>query len=106
MEERFEVLSGHPSFLAGRKWQTARPGDAVVFRRHAARLSIAATRWPTWPAMLAAQSSLQHFLEAVAALARAGKLTRHGLPETPSASLQAAAMIQQQKETRARALTR
>ena len=56
--------------------------------------------------MLAPRSSLQHFLEDVAALARAGKLTRHGLPKTASALLQAAAVIQQQKETRARPLTR
>jgi hypothetical protein len=38
-EERFEVLSGHRSFLAGTKWQTAGPGDTVVFSRHAARRS-------------------------------------------------------------------
>ena len=45
-------------------------------------------------------------LEDVTALARAGKFTRHGLPKAPSALLQAAVMIQQHKETRARAPTR
>src|SRR3954470_4487209 len=40
MEERFEVLGGRPSFLAGRNWQTASPGDTVVVpagARHAYR---------------------------------------------------------------------
>src|SRR5437667_2078938 len=40
IEERFEVLAGHPSFLAGRKWTTASPGDVVVVPpkvRHAYR---------------------------------------------------------------------
>src|SRR5207302_10245424 len=30
MEERFEVIEGQPSFLAGRKWRTASPGVTVV----------------------------------------------------------------------------
>src|SRR3989442_3026346 len=37
-------------------------------------------------------SSLQEFLEDAAALGRAGKLTRHALPKSPSALLQAAVM--------------
>src|SRR2546426_3516971 len=40
MEERFEVLVGRPSFLAGRKWRTAGPGEMVVVppgTRHAYR---------------------------------------------------------------------
>src|SRR5512132_2631104 len=40
MEERFEVLAGTPSFLAGRKWSTAAAGETVVVpagMRHAYR---------------------------------------------------------------------
>jgi hypothetical protein len=67
-------------------WSSART-------RHA--YPTAATRWPTSSAMLAPRSSLQHFLEDVAALARAGKLTRRGLAKTTSALLQTAVMTQQ-----------
>jgi quercetin dioxygenase-like cupin family protein len=93
MEERFDVLAGAPSFLAGRKWQTAGPGETVVVppgTRHAYRNTgnevahiICHARPP---------SSLQGFLEDAAALGRAGKLTRHALPKSPSALLQAAVM--------------
>src|SRR4051794_5373504 len=40
MEERFHVLEGRPSFLAGKEWRTAAPGDEVVVPagvRHAYR---------------------------------------------------------------------
>jgi len=93
MKERFEVLAGHPSFLAGRKWQTAGPGDTVVVppgTRHAYRNKgeqvahvICHARPP---------SSLQEFLEDAAALGRAGKLTRNALPKSFDALLQAAVM--------------
>jgi hypothetical protein len=88
MEERFEVLAGRPSFLAERKWQTAAPGDVVVVPagvRHAYRNTgdevahlVCEARPP---------SSLQEFLEDAAALGRAGKITRHGVPKGPSALL-------------------
>jgi len=91
MEERFDVLAGRPSFLAGRKWSEAGPGETVVAPpgvRHAYRNNgdevahvICHARPP---------SSLQGFLEDAAALGRAGKLTRTGLPKSPSALLQAA----------------
>jgi quercetin dioxygenase-like cupin family protein len=90
MEERFTVLSGQPSFLAGRKWQTAAPGHTVVVPagvRHAYRNrgdEVAHVVCQASPAM-----SLQDFLEEAAAMARAGKITRHGLPKSPSAFVQA-----------------
>ena len=40
MEERFEVLEGNPSFLSGRAWSTAAPGETVLVpagARHAYR---------------------------------------------------------------------
>ena len=90
MEERFTVLSGQPSFLSGRKWQTAAPGDTVVVAagtRHAYRNSgneLAHVICQAAPAM-----SLQEFLEEAAAMARAGKMTKHGLPKSPGALVQA-----------------
>jgi quercetin dioxygenase-like cupin family protein len=91
MEERFDVLAGRPSFLAGREWQTAGPGETVVVppgTRHAYRNSgdevahvVCHARPP---------STLQGFLEDAAALGRAGKLTSRAIPKSPSALLHAA----------------
>jgi hypothetical protein len=106
MEERFEVLSSRPSFLAGRKWQTARPGRSVVFRPRAAPLSNRGDEVAHVVCHARPPGRRCSTIEDVAALARAGKLTRHGLSKTPSALLQAAVMTQQHKETRARPLTR
>jgi quercetin dioxygenase-like cupin family protein len=95
MEERFEVLGGRPSFLAGREWHEAGPGETVVVSpgtRHAYRnkgTEIAHVICHARP-----PSSLQGFLEDAAALGRAGKLTRGGLPKSPSALLQAAVMVE------------
>src|SRR5918992_5655204 len=81
MEERFEVLAGHPSFLAGRRWRTAAPGETVVVPaglRHAYRNrgdEVAHVVCEARP-----PSTLQEFLEEAAALGRAGKVTRHALP--------------------------
>jgi len=99
IEERFEVLAGHPSFLAGRKWTTASPGDVVVVPpkvRHAYRNEshepvhmVCHVRPP---------SSLQAFLEEVAELSRAGKISRSGLPTSPGALLDGAALAQRHRE--------
>ena len=99
MEERFRVVSGRPSFLAGRRWQTADPGETVVAPaglRHAYRNRddevahvICLARPPS--------QSLQEFLEDTAALAQAGKLNRLGLPKSPSGLLQAALIVEQHK---------
>jgi quercetin dioxygenase-like cupin family protein len=71
MEERFEVLSGQPRFLAGRSWRVAPPGETVVVPpgvRHAYRNGgdgvahiVCEARPP---------QSLQQFLEEAAALNR------------------------------------
>jgi quercetin dioxygenase-like cupin family protein len=95
MEERFEILEGRPSFLAGRKWHETGPGDVVVVPpglRHSYRNTgdevahIACEARPP--------STLQPFLEDAAALSRAGKITRRGLPRGLDALLQAAVMVQ------------
>jgi hypothetical protein len=43
-------------------------------------------------------SSLQEFLEDAAALGRAGKLTRHAIPKSPSAVLQGVVMAHHYRE--------
>jgi quercetin dioxygenase-like cupin family protein len=94
MEERFDVVAGHPSFLAGKKWRTADPGETVVVppgTRHAYRNNGDETAHIICHAR--PPSSLQGFLEDAAALGRAGKLTRNGLPKSFSALLQAAVMV-------------
>ena len=99
MEERFEVLAGRPSFLSGRKWQTAGPGEIVIVHpgtRHAYRNKgdevahvICHARPP---------SSLQGFLEDAAALGRAGRLTRNALPKSFDALLQAAVVAHHHRD--------
>jgi quercetin dioxygenase-like cupin family protein len=89
MEERFEVISGELSFLAGRKWQTAGAGETVVVpagTRHAYRNSGAEPAHGVCHASPA--QSLEEFLTDAAAMARDGKITRHGLPKSPAALVQ------------------
>jgi len=92
MEERFTVVEGRPEFLGGRRWRAAGPGETVVVppgTRHAFRNrggEVARVRCEARP-----PSTLQAFLEDVAGLSRAGKLTRRGLPR-PSALLEAAVL--------------
>jgi len=99
MEERFHVLAGRPSFLAGRKWSTAAPGDVVVVApgvRHSYRNDgdePAHIRCDVRP-----PSSLQAFLEQVAALSQAGRITRRGLPTSPGAALQLAQLVQRHRD--------
>lgn len=82
MEERFEVLAGSPSFLAGRRWRTAAAGETVVVApgtRHAYRNRGEETAHMVCHAQ--PPSTLQEFLEEAAALSRAGKIaTRWALP--------------------------
>ena len=99
IEERFHVLAGNPRFLAGREWRTAAPGDVVVVppgTRHAYRNDgpePARMRCDVRP-----PSSLQEFLEDVAALSRAGMITRRGLPRRPRALLHAAVLAERHRE--------
>jgi len=92
MEERFTVVAGVAEFLGGRQWQSAGPGQTVVVppgTRHAFRNrgdQVAHVRCEARP-----PSTLQAFLEDVAGLSRAGKLTRFGLPK-PSGLLEAAVL--------------
>jgi quercetin dioxygenase-like cupin family protein len=100
MEERFQVVAGHPSFLAGRKWRTAGPGDEVVVppgMRHAYRntgTEVAHIHTEVRP-----PSQLQEFLEDVAALSRSGGLTKRALlPKGPRAMLQAVVLAHEYRD--------
>jgi len=89
MDERFEVISGQLSFLSGRKWQTAGPGETVVVAagtRHAYRNSGAEPAHGVCRA--SPPQSLEEFLTDAAALAREGKITKRGLPKSPAALVQ------------------
>jgi len=99
IEERFEVLEGEPSFLAGRSWRTASAGETVEVPagvRHAYRNR--GDRTAHMVCHVRPPSSLQEFLEEVAALSRAGKLTRGGLPKGPGALLDAAAIADHHRD--------
>ena len=99
MDERFEVVSGRPSFLSGRKWREAGPGEVVVVPagvRHAYRNDgdeLAHVRCEARPPSL-----LQEFLEDVAGLSRAGRITRLGLPKSPTGLLQGAVLLDHYRE--------
>lgn len=99
MEERFRVLAGEPSFLAGRRWRSAGPGETIVVpagTRHAYRNK---TREPVhFVCDVTPPSTLERFLEEVGELSRAGKLTSSGLPRTPAALLEAAALAERHRE--------
>jgi quercetin dioxygenase-like cupin family protein len=99
MEERFEVLSGQPRFLAGRRWRVAAPGETVVVPpgvRHAYRNGgdgvahiVCEARPP---------QSLQQFLEEAATLNRSGKLTRQAIPKGPRGLLDAVTIAHRHRE--------
>jgi quercetin dioxygenase-like cupin family protein len=99
IEERFHVLAGHPSFLAGRKWSSAAPGDVVAVPagvRHAYRndgAEPAHVRCDVRP-----PSSLQAFLEEVGELSRAGRITRRGLPTSLGALFEVAAVARRHRD--------
>ena len=99
MEERFEVLAGSPSFLAGHRWRTAAAGETVVVApgtRHAYRNRGEETAHMVCHAR--PPSTLQEFLEEAAALSRAGKIaTRWALPTSLGALRAGLAMAERHR---------
>src|SRR3954471_46290 len=99
MEERFEVLSGRPSFLAGRTWRTAEPGETVVVPAglcHAYRNDSDAGVHMVCHA--SPPSTLQEFLEDACALGRRRRLTRHAIPKSLGALLEAAVIADDHRD--------
>jgi quercetin dioxygenase-like cupin family protein len=95
MTERFSVLDGRAEFLAGRSWTGAGPGETVVVpagTRHAYRnrgVVVAHVRCVATPP----DPALEGFLTDAAAMARAGRLTKQGVPKGVTGMLQAAVML-------------
>lgn len=93
MEERFTVVEGTAEFLGGRHWRSAGAGETVVVpagTRHAFRNR--SERASRVLCEACPPSTLQAFLEDVAGLSRAGKLSRFGLPK-PRGLLEAAVLV-------------
>jgi quercetin dioxygenase-like cupin family protein len=97
MEERFKVLDGEIEFLVGRTWVRTDEVLVPAGTRHAYRNASAE------PAHLVTEVTppleLEEFLTDVAALARAGRFTRRGLPTSPRAVPELAAVAQRYRET-------
>jgi mannose-6-phosphate isomerase-like protein (cupin superfamily) len=95
MEERFTVLEGRAEFLAGRRWVGADAGETVVVpagTRHAYRNRgsvVAHVRCIASPP----DPGLEGFLTDAAALSRAGRITKHGIPKGVKGWLQGAVML-------------
>jgi quercetin dioxygenase-like cupin family protein len=100
-EERFEVLSGEITFGVGRDKVVAHAGDEAVVppgTRHTYKNTGSETAHAICDAS-PARPELQQFLEDAAALARAGKYTRHALPKSPSGALALAVMADHYRAT-------
>ena len=81
MDEQFTVLEGRMSFLAGREWSEASAGETAVVPaglRHAYRNDSEETAHMICEAR--PPSTLEEFLKDTAAMSRAGKFTRRGIP--------------------------
>ncbi len=95
MEERFTVVEGRMEFLAGRRWARADAGETVVVppgTRHAYRNGgdvVAYTRCVATPP----DPGLEGFLTEAAALGRAGRMTRSGVPKGIKGLLAGAVLI-------------
>ncbi len=99
MEERFTVVSGRAQLLSGRRWVDAGPGETVVVppgTRHAYRNRGEETMH--FVCTVRPPSTLQAFFEDSVGLARAGAITRLGLPGSPGALLMGAVLIDAHKE--------
>jgi quercetin dioxygenase-like cupin family protein len=93
MEERFEVLAGTMSFLSGKKWVSAGPGETVTVppgTRHAYRNKSDAEAHMVCHAR--PPSSLQEFLEDAVRLSNSGGLSGLAIPKTPRALLEGLVM--------------
>ncbi len=95
MEEAFTVLTGRMEFLAGRRWVGADAGETVVVppgTRHAYRnggsveAHVVCIATPPDP-------GLEGFLTAGAALSRAGRINKRGIPKGIQGWLQGALML-------------
>jgi mannose-6-phosphate isomerase-like protein (cupin superfamily) len=95
MDERFTVHEGEAEFLSGRRWTAAGPGESAHVppgTRHSYRNRSNEVAYVVCDAR--PPETLQDFLQDAATLNRSGVLTRHALPKTPGAVLQAMVLAQ------------
>jgi quercetin dioxygenase-like cupin family protein len=99
-EERFEVREGHVTFWLGRKCQTSGPGETVVVPPGARHTYRNRSQEPAYMVCRARPPvpALQGFLEDAAALARAGRFTRQGIPTSFTGLIQAAVMLRHYRD--------
>jgi hypothetical protein len=93
------VLDGVAEFLAGRSWRKVPAGEVALIppgTRHAFRNR--SSEVAHFIARATPPSTLQEFLEEVAAISRAGGITRNGFPTSVDALLQAAVVINRHRE--------
>jgi quercetin dioxygenase-like cupin family protein len=99
MVERFDVVEGEMSFLSGKDWVKAGPGESVTVpagTRHAYRNESDAEAHMVCHAT--PPSTLQEFLEDATSLSRAGLITGRGLPKGLGALVRAAVMVEAYKD--------
>jgi mannose-6-phosphate isomerase-like protein (cupin superfamily) len=100
MEERFTVVEGRAEFLSGRRWVGAGAGETVVVppgTRHAYRNRgdvVAHVRCIATPP----DPGLAGFLTEAAALARAGRISKHGIPKGIEGWLRGVAMVDEHRD--------
>jgi quercetin dioxygenase-like cupin family protein len=101
IEERFTVVEGEVTFTADRKPVVARAGDDTVVVRPGVRHSFKNTGTTEAQIVCEAEPAmeLQAFLTEAAAMASAGKYTRHGLPKGIGAFLEAAEFTDRYRDT-------
>jgi quercetin dioxygenase-like cupin family protein len=101
IEERFTVLEGETTFTADRKPIVARAGDDTVVVKPGVRHGFKNTGNTEAHIVCEAEPALalQGFLTEAAAMARAGKYTRHGIPRGFRALLEAAEFTDRYRDT-------
>ena len=97
MEEHFTVLDGEIEFLAGRTWQRSDDMLVPAGTRHAYRNVGDETAHML--TRVTPPLELEAFLTEIAGLARRRRFTRRGLPTSPGAVPELAAVAQRYRET-------
>ena len=97
LDEHFFVREGAIEFLVGRTWTPMSEVHVPAGTRHAYRNAGATTAHFVTEATPPLE--LEQFLTEVAALARAGRFTHRGLPTSPRAIPELAAVAQRYRET-------
>lgn len=98
--ERFEVLEGEVTFEVGREKLVARAGDVAEVEpgiRH--RFLNRSGSLARMKAEVQPKGRLRANLEEAAALARAGRMTRRGMPRSPGAVVDLAAFVKRYDDT-------